>query len=153
MCEHGVPGGALNQNSKDYPDQGCYGDRPLLGKIPMAKQGIEPGTSWFSSQKFWPPSHEAGQLIKKICTYFYQCHYMFLMVFVFSPPGCGWSVTDFWGGDAHRAQLHCPDDMSDMCERGVPGGALNLNYTRYPDRGHHGYLPLQGKIPIVELGI
>jgi hypothetical protein len=31
----------------------------------------------------------------------------------------------------------------------VPGGALNLNSTNYP---HHG-LPLQGKIPMAELGI
>jgi hypothetical protein len=30
-------------------------------------------------------------------------------------------------------------------EYGVPGGALNLNSTNYPDRGHHGDPPLQGK--------
>jgi hypothetical protein len=30
----------------------------------------------------------------------------------------------------------------------VPGGALN-----YPDHDHHGNLPLQGKIPMVEPGI
>jgi hypothetical protein len=153
MCERGVPGGALNRNSTGYPDHGCYGDLPLQGKIPTEKQWIEPRTSLFSSHKFWPPSHEAGQLIKKICTYFYQCHHMSLMVFVVSPPGCGQSVTDFWGWGEHRAQLICPDDVSDMCERGVPGGALNLNYTRHPDHGHHGYLPLQGKIPMVELGM
>jgi hypothetical protein len=29
----------------------------------------------------------------------------------------------------------------------VPGGALNLNSTNYPDHGDHGNLPLQGKIP------
>jgi hypothetical protein len=28
---------------------------------------------------------------------------------------------------------------------GVPGGALNLNSTNYPDHGHHGDLPLSGK--------
>jgi hypothetical protein len=38
-------------------------------------------------------------------------------------------------------------------EYGVPGGALNLNSTNYPDHGHHGNFPLQGKIPMVELGI
>jgi hypothetical protein len=27
----------------------------------------------------------------------------------------------------------------------VPGGALNLNSTNYPDHGRHGDLPLQGK--------
>jgi hypothetical protein len=27
------------------------------------------------------------------------------------PPGCNWSVNDFWGWDAHEAQLRCPDDV------------------------------------------
>jgi hypothetical protein len=37
---------------------------------------------------------------------------------VVSLPGC---VTDFRGWDAHKAQLRCPDYLSDdMCERGVP---------------------------------
>jgi hypothetical protein len=35
----------------------------------------------------------------------------------------------------------------------VPGGALNLNSTNYQDHGHHGDLPLQGKITIAESGI
>jgi hypothetical protein len=35
----------------------------------------------------------------------------------------------------------------------VPGGALNLNSTNYPDHGRQGDLPLQGKIPMVEPGI
>jgi hypothetical protein len=30
----------------------------------------------------------------------------------------------------------------------VPGGALNVSSTNYPDHGHHGDLPLQGKIPM-----
>jgi hypothetical protein len=30
-------------------------------------------------------------------------------------------------------------------EYGVPGGALNLNSTNYPDNGHHGDPPLSGK--------
>jgi hypothetical protein len=38
-------------------------------------------------------------------------------------------------------------------EYGVPGGALNLNATNYPDHGHHGDPPYQGKIPMVEPGI
>jgi hypothetical protein len=33
--------------------------------------------------------------------------------FVVPPPGCGSSVTDFRGWDAHWAQLRCPDDVSD----------------------------------------
>jgi hypothetical protein len=32
-------------------------------------------------------------------------------------------------------------------EYGVPGGALNLNSTNYPDHGHHGDPPLSGKYP------
>jgi hypothetical protein len=40
-----------------------------------------------------------------------------------------------------------------MDERGVPGGALNLNFTSYPDHGRYGDLPLQGKIPTAEPGI
>jgi hypothetical protein len=28
-----------------------------------------------------------------------------------SPPGCGRSVTDFWGWDAHEEQLRCPDEV------------------------------------------
>jgi hypothetical protein len=74
--------------------------------------------------------------------------------FVVPHPGCGRSVTDFWCWSAHRAQLRCPDDVNnDMCERGVPGGALNLSSTSYPDHGRFGDLPLQGKIPTAELWI
>jgi hypothetical protein len=41
----------------------------------------------------------------------------------------------------------------DIYERGVPGGALNLNSTGHSDHGRYGELPLQGKIPTVEPGI
>jgi hypothetical protein len=40
-----------------------------------------------------------------------QFHHMSLMDFVVSPPGCGRSVTNFWGWDAHEAQLRCPDEV------------------------------------------
>ena len=44
------------------------------------------------------------------------------------PPGCGDSVADLWGWDAHEARLRCPDDVSgDMQEDEIPGGALSLN--------------------------
>ena len=40
------------------------------------------------------------------------------------PPGCGGSVADFWGWDAHQARLRCPDGASgDMQEDEIPGGA------------------------------
>ena len=34
-----------------------------------------------------------------------------LMNFRGFPPGCGDSVADFWGWDAHEARLRCPDDV------------------------------------------
>jgi hypothetical protein len=71
--------------------------------------------------------------------------------FVIPPPGCGRSVTDFWGWGAHRARLLCPDD--DMCECGVPAGALNPSSTSYPDHGRCRDLPLQRKIPTAETRI
>jgi hypothetical protein len=73
-----------------------------------------------------------------ICPYRLRC----------PPPGCGRSLTDFWGWGAHRARLRCPDDVSDdTCERGISGEALNLSSTSYPDHGQCGDLPLHGKIP------
>ena len=70
------------------------------------------------------------------------------------PPGCGGSVADFWGWDAHGARLRCPDDVSgDMQEDEIQGGGLKPKSTIYPDHGHHGNLSLQGKIPMVEPGI
>jgi hypothetical protein len=33
------------------------------------------------------------------------------MDFVVSPPGYGRSVTEFWGWDAHEAQLRCADEV------------------------------------------
>ena len=77
-----------------------------------------------------------------------------LMNFRGFPPGCGDSVADFWGWDAHEARLRCSDDVSgDMQEDEIPGGALSLNLLTYPDHGHHGNLSLEGKIPMVEPGI
>ena len=35
----------------------------------------------------------------------------------------------------------------------MPGGALNLISTNYPDHGHHGLFPIQGKTHMVEPGI
>jgi hypothetical protein len=49
---------------------------------------------------------------------------MFVWTFVVLPPGCGDSVADFRGWDAHEARLRCPDDVSgDMQEDEIPGGA------------------------------
>jgi hypothetical protein len=37
-------------------------------------------------------------------------------------------------------------------EYGVPGEAVNLNSTNYPDHGHHGDPPLSGKNPYGRAG-
>ena len=68
-----------------------------------------------------------------------KCHHMFLWTFVCFPPGCGDSVADFWGSDAHEARLRCPYDVSgDMQEDDIPGWGLKPKSTNYPDHGHHG---------------
>ena len=70
------------------------------------------------------------------------------------PPGCGDSVADFWGWDAHEARLRRPDDVNgDMQEDEVPGGALRLNLRTTQTMVTTGIFPLQGKIPVVEPGI
>ena len=62
-----------------------------------------------------------------------------LMNFRGFPPGCGDSVADFWGWNAHEARLRCPDDVSgDMQEDGIPGGGLKPKSANYPDHSHHG---------------
>jgi hypothetical protein len=69
-----------------------------------------------SSQKLWTLDHEAGPI----------SWYIF-------PPGCGRSVTVFWGWDSHEAQLRCPNEVDgDIYEYEVPRRALNLNYTKLP---------------------
>ena len=37
--------------------------------------------------------------------------HVLLVDFVVLPPGHGRNVTDFWGWDAHEAQLRCPDGV------------------------------------------
>jgi hypothetical protein len=39
-----------------------------------------------------------------------HCYHMSLMDLVESPSGCGRTVTDLWGRDAHEVQLHCVND-------------------------------------------
>ena len=52
--------------------------------------------------------------------------------FVVLPPGHGRSVTDFWGWDAHEAQLRCPDGVWVVIEEDVvPGGALTFWRRNY----------------------
>jgi hypothetical protein len=44
----------------------------------------------------------------KLIFFFFSCSFWFVVF----PPVHGNSVTDFWGWDAHEAQLRCPDDVS-----------------------------------------
>jgi hypothetical protein len=53
-----------------------------------------------------------------------------LMDFVDSPPGCGRSVTDFWGWDAHEAQLGCPDEVDgDTVKPVLSGPCIKRNLS------------------------
>ena len=73
---------------------------------------------------------------------------MFFWTFVVFPPGCGDSVADFWGWDAHEARLRCPDDVSgDMQEDEIPGGALSLNILTTQTMVTTGIFPYKEKFP------
>ena len=83
-----------------------------------------------------------------------QCHHMSFVDFVVLPPGHGRSVTDFWGWDAHEAQLRCPDAVWVVIEEYVvPVGALNLNSTNLPRPWSPWESSPSRKIPTVEPGI
>jgi hypothetical protein len=66
------------------------------------------------------------------CNFFFQCHHMSLMDCVVSPPGCGRSVTDFEVGTPMRRSYVVPMRWMVIYEYEVPGGALNLIYTKLP---------------------
>ena len=71
-----------------------------------------------------------------------------LMNFRGFPPGCGDSVADFWGWDAHEARLRCPDDVSvDLQEDEIPGGALSLNLLTTQTMVTTGIFPCKEKFP------
>jgi hypothetical protein len=70
------------------------------------------------------------------------------------PLGCGDSVADFWGWDAHGARLRCPDDVSgDMQEDEIPRETLSLSLLTTQTMVTTGNLSLRRKIPMVESGI
>ena len=63
-------------------------------------------------------------------------------------PGCGDSVANVWGWDAHEARLHCLDDVSgDMQEDEIPGGALSLNLLTNQTMVNTGIFPCKEKFP------
>jgi hypothetical protein len=65
VYEYEVPGGALNLNSTKLPRQwsprGSFPSR----KNPHGRTGNRTQDLMISSQKFWLPDHEAGQVIKR----------------------------------------------------------------------------------------
>jgi len=72
-----------------------------------AKKGVE----LLVYSKHWNKYFESATW--RIYIYiFYPMPPHVLVDFVVLPPGHGKSVTDFWGWDAHEAQLRCPDDVS-----------------------------------------
>ena len=76
-----------------------------------------------------------------------------LVDFVILPPGHGRSVTDFWGWEAHEAQLRSPDDLSGDIGRCSARRPLNLNSTNLPRQWSPRESSPSGKIPTVEPGI
>ena len=73
---------------------------------------------------------------------------MVVMNFRGFPPGCGNSVADFWGWDAHEARLRCPEDVSgDMQEDEITWGALSLNLLTTQTMVTTGIFPCKEKFP------
>ena len=69
--------------------------------------------------------------------------------FMVFPFGCGDSVADFWGWDAHEAQLHCPNGVSgDMYTKmRYQDGPLSLNLLTTQTIVTMGIFPYQEKFP------
>jgi hypothetical protein len=70
-----------------------------------------------------------------------------LMNFRGFPPGCGDSVADFWGWDAHEARLRCPDDVSGDMQEDEIGGALSINLLTTQTMVTTGIFPCKEKFP------
>ena len=64
--------------------------------------------------KLWPWLYECWTLISghSLNNFFCPMPPHVFVGFVVLPSGHGSNVTDFWGWDAHEAQLRCPDDVS-----------------------------------------
>jgi hypothetical protein len=56
---YGVPGGALNLGSTNYPDHGHHGDSPLSEKNPHGRAGNRTRDLMIGSQKRRPLDHKA----------------------------------------------------------------------------------------------
>ena len=94
----------------------CYEEQQNGGSKDLRGDSYTSDT-YFKFLKFLPPKIKCASYLK---TGFIlvQCHHMTLWTSWSSLlGGHGSSVTDFWGWDAHEAQLRCPDDV-----RGDIGG-------------------------------
>jgi len=69
------------------------------------------------------------------------------------PPGHGRSVTDFWGWDAHEAQLRCPDDVTGDIGGCSARRARKPKFYQLPKPWSPRESSPSGKIPTVEPGI
>jgi len=64
------------------------------------------------------------------------------------PPGCGHSVAEFWGWEAHVARLSCPVGVSgDMQQDEITGGALSLTLLTTQTMVTTGIFPCKEKFP------
>ena len=92
--------------------------------------------------------------VRNMKRFFLMPPHVLLVDFVVLPPGHGRSVTDFWGWDAHEAQLRCPHDVWVVIEGDVvPEGALNLNSTNLSRSWSPRDFSPSRKTPTVEPGI
>jgi hypothetical protein len=96
----------------------------------------------------WSPSKPDGFRPAKARTFPPPMPPHVLMKFRGFPPGCGGSVADFCGWDAHEARLRCPDDVSgDMHEDEISGGALSPNLLTTQTMVTTGIFPCKEKFP------
>ena len=126
----------------------------FVPKIPCSNAGKRSNALTEFLVHFLRFCQASDKVLHREILYFPQCHHMSFVDFVVLPPGYGRIVTDFWGWDAHEAQLRCSDDVWVVIEEDVlPGGALNLNSTNLPRLWSPWGSSPSRKIPTVEPGI
>jgi hypothetical protein len=86
---YGVPGGALNLSSTNYPDHGHVGDLPLSGKDPHGIAGNRTLDLMISSQKRRPLDHEAGPN-KEYFNTSKKCYFSFFLKYRVRLKLCKW---------------------------------------------------------------
>ena len=69
--ESEVPVGALNLISTNYPDHGHHGRLVISRKNEHGRAENRTRDLMVSSQELWPPSHEAGLIVR-----IYKCAFL-----------------------------------------------------------------------------